>query len=39
MPAPAIEVLRDYLAVRGLGREFERLHPETPLIGRVKTGG
>ncbi|WP_423194598.1 tyrosine-type recombinase/integrase [Cupriavidus sp. H18C2] len=37
--APVIESLRDYLAVRGLGRQFERLHPETPLIGRVKADG
>lgn len=39
VPAPVIEALRDYLAARGLGRAFERLHPETPLIGRVKTDG
>ncbi|BDB27308.1 tyrosine-type recombinase/integrase [Cupriavidus sp. P-10] len=39
VPAPVIEALRDYLAARGLGREFERLHPETPLIGRVKADG
>jgi len=39
VPAPVIESLRGYLAVRGLGREFERLHPETPLIGRVKADG
>ncbi|GJG96823.1 hypothetical protein [Cupriavidus pauculus] len=36
---PVIEELRDYPAVRGLGRAFEHLHRETPLIGHVKTDG
>ena len=39
VPAPVIEALRDYLQARGLVREFERLHPATPLIGRVKNDG
>ncbi|CAG9166092.1 Tyrosine recombinase XerC [Cupriavidus pampae] len=39
VPAPVIESLRDYLAARGLVPEFERLHPETPLVGRVKNDG
>ncbi|MGO4281183.1 MULTISPECIES: tyrosine-type recombinase/integrase [unclassified Cupriavidus] len=39
VPGPVIEALRDYLEARGLGRELERLHPSTPLIGRVKDDG
>ncbi|WP_139219395.1 hypothetical protein [Ralstonia sp. NFACC01] len=33
------QALRDYLAGRGLGREFERTHQETLLVGRIKTNG
>ncbi|RDJ98356.1 phage integrase family protein [Cupriavidus lacunae] len=32
----AIGALRRYLVHRGLGEDFGRLHPATPLLGRVK---
>ncbi|BDB27798.1 tyrosine-type recombinase/integrase [Cupriavidus sp. P-10] len=34
-----IAALRRYLAQRGLSEDFGRLHPATPLIGRVKADG
>jgi site-specific recombinase XerD len=34
-----IGALRRYLIARGLTAEFQRLHPATPLIGRVKADG
>jgi len=34
-----IGALRRYLAARGLGEDFGRLHPATPLVGRVKADG
>jgi len=34
-----IAALRRYLVARGLGEDFGRLHPATPLLGRVKADG
>ncbi|MGN5478064.1 hypothetical protein ACTMU2_17055 [Cupriavidus basilensis] len=34
-----IAALRRYLVARGLGEDFGRLHPATPLVGRVKADG
>lgn len=35
LPQTVVDALRDHMEARGLGRDVERLPPETPLIGRV----
>lgn len=38
IPDTVIDALRDHMEARGLGRDFEHLSADTPLIGRVKEG-